>query len=337
MSIETRDRIIWNKDRVVIDLLNAMQSSPTIVIDLRLEGPDANDLGLYDLIYKCAQTCNYSLNNITLVTCNQLEQHPDINIIIKPPLHLLARELNKNYSHTCIKKHTLKHFGRFVGRSSAPRLLLSTYLDKNYSKQTISTYHFNLEDDYHRDEIGLETLMTYYNINDVTDYAKFLASCPRTIDNIEFRYDKSRSITGFDFSTQLHVLEKDRFISKYQEFFVEVVSETFFNGNTFFITEKTIRPMLLKTPFIVQGPTGFLKNLRKLGFKTFSKWWDEGYDEDPPSWSIKEIIKVIDSISKLSQNDIRNMLEDMQPVLKHNYNVLVNLKEEDFECINTLS
>ena len=316
-----------------MDLLHAMRTSESITVDLRREGPDAADVGLYKLIEMCAMETNYSLSNITITTCNQLEYHDKINIDIKPPMHLLSRELNKNYSHDCIKNNNLKHFGRFVGRSNAPRLFLSTYLDKNYNDKTISTYHFNLDDDYHKDEIGLETLITSYNISDVTDCAKFLASCPRTIDNIVFKYQKERSVNGNDFSTQLHELEKDKFISKYRQFFVEIVSETFFNGNTFFITEKIVRPILLKTPFIVQGPVNYLKNLRKLGFKTFHDFWDEGYDEDPVQHSIKEITKVIDAISQEPTDELNWMLYNMKDILDHNYNTLLNLTEKDFEKI----
>jgi len=334
ISVESRDRVIWDKDRVTIDLLCAMRKSESITVDLRMEGPDADDIGLYRLIEACAMETNYSLTNITIATCNQLEYHDKINIDIIPPMHLLSREFNKNYSHECIKNNNLKHFGRFVGRSNAPRLFLSTYLDKYYNDKTISTYHFNLDDDYHKDEIGLEALMTNYNISNITDHAKFLATCPRTIDNIKFKYQKERYTNrGGDFSTQLHELEKDKFISKYQQFFVEIVSETFFNGNTFFITEKIFRPILLKTPFIVQGPVDYLKNLRKLGFKTFHDFWDEGYDADPAQHSIKEITKVIDVISQEPTDELNWMLYNMKDILEHNYNTLQNLSEKDFEKI----
>jgi len=128
--------------------------------------------------------------------------------------------------------------------------------------------------------------------------------------------------------------QHNNFYDSYNNFFVEVVCETFFSGETFFPTEKTWRPIILKTPFIVQGPTGYLKNLRKLGFKTFSEFWDEGYDEDPPNWSYKEIIKVIEDLSSKSNDEIQRMYIAMQDILEHNYNTLLNLTREDFEKLN---
>ena len=121
-------------------------------------------------------------------------------------------------------------------------------------------------------------------------------------------------------------------ISKmYHNFFVEIVVETYFTGSTFFPTEKTWRPILLKTPFIVQGPQDYLSNLKKLGFQTFDKWWDEGYSEDPADHQIVEIQKVIDTIGNWSESKIQKVYNDMKPVLDNNFECMQNLSSADFK------
>ena len=59
---------------------------------------------------------------------------------------------------------------------------------------------------------------------------------------------------------------------------MDIVVETYVSGQSFFPTEKTLRPIIAQTPFIVMGPKGYLANLRRMGFMTFGQWWDESYD-----------------------------------------------------------
>lgn len=329
ITIETRDNVIWNKDKIALQIAKSMSTGDTIDINLNKEGPDCQQIGLYDLLKTSATLFNYSLKNITIHTCNALEKHKEINIIFTPSLHLLCRELNKKYDFNNIeKKFKLKHFGSFVGRSNAPRLLLSTYLHKHHNDKSILTYQYKFNDDYHRTEIGFESLINDFNKKNISDEASFLEKCPRQIFKFDFKFDKNNSI---DFSSELHKQEKGKFIDLYKEFFLEVVSETYYSGNSFFLTEKIFRPILLKTPFIVQGPKFFLKNLSKLGFKTFDKWWDEGYSKDPYNWQPTEIIKVLNTISQFDQKKINQILQEMQPVLIHNQQTLLNLNETDFK------
>ena len=330
--VETRDGIIWNKDIISLEIAKCMSLGNKLKINLKNEGPDCDCLGLYDLIYKCAGLFDYDISKIDLYTCNALEKHDIINIIFTPSLHLLERELEKKYDFMSFKKNLeIKHFGRFIGRSNAPRLWISTYLDNNHADKSILTYHYKFNDEYHRHEIGLEELINNFGKKDISAECRFLQSCPKQIVDIDFKFDKT---SKGDFSSQLHGQENGKFIDVYRQFFVEIISETYFTGNTFFLTEKIFRPILLKTPFIVQGPQGFLRNLKKLGFLTFNKWWDEGYSEDPANWQPTEIIKVIDEISLWDKNKINQTYREMEPILEHNRRVLDNLTENDFEKIN---
>lgn len=327
IQLATTENQIWEVESFVRDLCVAMDKKQNIEIDLLKEGPDAEHIGLYKIIESCAEKYNYNTKNITLRTCNLLEQHSSIQIITENSSHLISRELKKQYDHNQPKTNTLYHFGRFIGRSNGPRLYLSEYLYRKYREKTISTYHYKHNNDYHRDNIGLEELVKHFNIADVSDYAKFLSYAPMTIDDIDYTFEKNNHPQELDFSSRLHQIEKDKFINLYKSFFVEIVSETFYNGNTFFMTEKTFRPILLKTPFIVQGPINYLKHLQRLGFKTFDQWWDEGYNEDPPSWSIHEITKVVDYIASKTPQELDVILDEMSSILEHNYQNLLALQK----------
>jgi hypothetical protein len=63
-----------------------------------------------------------------------------------------------------------------------------------------------------------------------------------------------------------------------------------------------------------------LKEMKKLGYKTFSDWIDESYDELDNLERMDAIIKVLNDIDK-----IENKLEwfkSMEEVLKYNYEIL---------------
>jgi hypothetical protein len=310
---------------MLIDLCKAMSIDDDIVIDLNSEGCDCKDIGLYDLIDQCAKKFDYDISKISIHTNNVLERHEKINIKTSFTWSLMRREAKIHANEPQVKQSTLKHFGRFIGRSNAPRLILSTYLDEHHPEKTLGTFHYNPEDDFHKDFAGLESIINDFQITNIESHARFLASCPRSVSNQNFRFQVG---SPDDHYTQMLAGDRNQFVNLYSSVFVDIVSESFYNGNTFFVTEKTYRPMLCLTPFIIQGPTGFLKNLKNFGFKTFDKWWDEGYDEDPPAWAIKEIIKVIEHLASKSQSELRAMLLDMQDVLAHNRNLIIEMDKK---------
>ncbi len=101
---------------------------------------------------------------------------------------------------------------------------------------------------------------------------------------------------------------------------ISVVSEASFAENTCFISEKSFKPIATMHPFIIYGNKHSLKYLRNLGYKTFSNFFDESYDE-LESWDrLDAIIKLLEDIKKMSPNDRLIWFTSMQEVLKYNFN-----------------
>jgi len=103
-------------------------------------------------------------------------------------------------------------------------------------------------------------------------------------------------------------------------------------GDTFLPTEKIARPLALKNPFIVYGPKHFLRNLRRLGFKTFGNYWSEDYDQCEGAERISLIKSQIDFLADKSIDQLQTMLSDMADVLEYNKQLYQNIK---LESINT--
>ena len=110
--------------------------------------------------------------------------------------------------------------------------------------------------------------------------------------------------------------------------FLWLVTETLFEGSGLsrcYFTEKTYKPMSLFMPFILVGQPHSLYNLRKEGYQTFEKFWDESYDlEVNKVKRIKKIMTVVIELCRKNESDLLKMYEDMRPVLEHNYHQLLN-------------
>jgi len=323
VSVITSDSKVWNIEEVYSKITEAMVTDQDIKIDLNNEGSDISATVLEKYIMYCANIYNYDPKRISIKTANQVQKHNIFFIEKTAPFNLVINARDYAYNYT---KDVKKHFGIFIGRSNGPRLDLASYIYNAFHNESYVTYHYSLSSEYHRNNIGLEEIVTDFNQIDINVPAHFLKQCPIVDSTIE-------PVKHTDQNPAQQLLENDHdtFLTRYCNFLVEIVCETCYNGNTFFPTEKTWRPILLETPFIVQGPQWFLHRLRDLGFQTFSRWWDEGYSEDPANWQNIEIKKVIDSIGKLTVEQLQEMYTEMKPVLAHNKKRFMELTSKDFK------
>ena len=323
IAVISSDKSIWNINDVCSKITEAMVTDQDILIDLKGEGPDINVTVLENYIMYYAGIYNYNPKRISIKTKNQVQKHNVFFIKKTAPLNLVNNA--KKYAHV-YTKDIKKHFGIFIGRSNGPRLDLASYIYDAFHNESSVTYHYSLSSEYHRNNIGLEEIITYFNQIDISVPAHFLKQCPIVDSTIE-------PVVQSDLNPAQQLLENDHdtFLTRYCNFLVEIVCETCYNGNTFFPTEKTWRPILLETPFIVQGPQWYLHRLQDMGFQTFDRWWDEGYSEDPANWQNTEIKKVIDSIGKLTIEQLQEMYTEMKPLLAHNKKRFMELNSKDFE------
>jgi len=105
--------------------------------------------------------------------------------------------------------------------------------------------------------------------------------------------------------------------------FCNIVTETCYRENDItFITEKTEKCFSAGQPFIIVSTPYFLKKLKKLGYKTFSDFWDESYDliEDGDD-RFKVIKSVITKLNSLSIKELEEMYVKMLPILRHNQRI----------------
>ena len=107
-----------------------------------------------------------------------------------------------------------------------------------------------------------------------------------------------------------------------------ISNETFLNQrNIKGYSEKTIKAIYYKSPFIINGCRGLLELLRHDGFQTFNKVWDESYDQMSNIDDRQNaIIKVLKS---LQEKTFRQIYEETIGVVTHNYNHLMSINTEE--------
>lgn len=310
------DGKIWNIENHVVDMVKEIVETKSLTIDLNSEGPCAKELGLYKVLDHVCYQFNHDKKHVTIKTCNQLESHDHYKIIRQTPLYIKSAQTfaQQNIFPDKTFDSNFKHFGMFIGRSNWLRLYLASYLNTNYKNQTQMSFHYDPRNDFHLDHLGVDDLVNFFpQMIEKLRPLDLIAQCPIVNEEVD----------SYPILTPAHFN-----IGKiYHNFFVEIVCETYCQGRTFYPTEKIWRPIIMRTPFIVQGPQDYIENLHKIGFKTFDQWWNESHSQDIYSYQPIAICEIVDRLSRLTVAELEGLYIDMKDVLDHNYNVMMELTD----------
>jgi hypothetical protein len=112
----------------------------------------------------------------------------------------------------------------------------------------------------------------------------------------------------------------------YLKSFCAVVTESHFALPTGIVSEKILNAIKLGRPFVLVAPPKTLEYMHKLGFQSFGRYWDEGYDAelDHEQRMIK-IIAVLDYINSMSLDELKAWYANMKDTLEHNAEVVRQL------------
>jgi hypothetical protein len=115
-----------------------------------------------------------------------------------------------------------------------------------------------------------------------------------------------------------HFVHNRSMISHYHKFNIELVCESYTLGQTFFPTEKTVRPIVATRPWIIYAAPGYIQQLKSMGFGSFDTLWDESYDqlEGPARWSAMKT--VIQQLVDLDSDALNSVLHQAHAIALHN-------------------
>jgi hypothetical protein len=145
------------------------------------------------------------------------------------------------------------------------------------------------------------------------------------VKEIQQYLDQITTPLRIDFNHSEYIQNGSQTLSAVQECmqsFLHVVTETCFWDTKDHLTEKIFKPIVCKQPFVLLGCANNLAYLKRYGFKTFDRWWDESYDQIVnPIERLHAVIKIIKDICTMNTDDLEYMLQGMSHVLEHNYNL----------------
>ena len=111
----------------------------------------------------------------------------------------------------------------------------------------------------------------------------------------------------------------------YQTSLISVVTETNFENNDIFNTEKIFKPMIHRHPFILVGPYKTLEYLKEMGYKTFSDFWDESYDDiEDPTERLLKIVEISKEIQGWDNAKRKQFFYKSMIITNHNYALLTS-------------
>jgi hypothetical protein len=302
----------WNNPHQVQQLLEQTRPGDSVMLDLCSEGPSLHRIGLVDMIAK------YNLNVSITQWSNAIESVPYQRVrcstshFFSMSHHYWIDEIDN-----CVPAEF--RFALFLGRGnpSRNRILYDVYHQhgKNFLLSKMSC------------RSGDPWGVRYVEGN------KLLETTEQWFDNPEqaqnwFDQCPVASIDNHTVQDQFVIPEVSAgqmarsLMQHYPRFNVELVCETYTLGETFFPTEKTIRPMVGNKPFVVYGPANYLNNLKQLGFRTFDDVWDESYDqyEGPQRWF--SMRGLIDQLAQISSTQWTQILQHCAQITQHNRSIV---------------
>jgi hypothetical protein len=171
--------------------------------------------------------------------------------------------------------------------------------DGNVSSPCADKFVYNKEKDFEVLDYNVSTMLYEQRVED----AKSIVTKLQTLkDRYPLKVDDRERFPNTDSSFMDADLKSDVFTAR-KNSLIEVVSETFSDGTILF-GEKTFWPIMEGLPFIQLNSVGSLKHLHKLGYKTFSPYIDESYDDEHHTITrIRKISQELVRLKKMRQNN----------------------------------
>lgn len=255
----------WCNPAQVLDLISQQTKARHLVLDLNTEGPSLHALGIVDAVCEAAGKKNIMPDKIWVDRWHNPVERVPFKRARRPGLsHFFW--LSENYRHEIPDAASDRRvFGLFIGRATVERAVIMHELSQIMPDHVLMSLMRN-----HGAGMQLQ--------GDISNWVAASA------DQIKLRqwFDSIE----IDSITQHEVRDQYRggantnaaLIKHYDRFCIEIVCESYCLGETFFPTEKTVRPLSQGKPMIIFGPRQFLARLRALGFETYRDIWDESYD-----------------------------------------------------------
>ena len=179
-----------------------------------------------------------------------------------------------------------------------------------------------------------ESLYNYLKNNDLLKFGEYsfkfqnVSSFNENIDkNNAWAHAKS-IISNLDFNKKCFL-----------NFVIETINEDYYNFDgkkikEFFSSEKTYKALYSGLPFILIGESNIINTLKSYGIKTFSDYWDEGYDSfSNRNGRFEGACNVLKNICYESDSRLREIYNDTEFIHKHNVELVDSILNNNLKIL----
>jgi hypothetical protein len=313
----------WNSPARFQQQLDQHPPGEPLILDLRSEGPSLSALGITTVVNAWLRTRRQSPDTVYIKSwSNPVEFVPYRRTSCSKISHFffMAKDYWQHTEPTLEQQLQYQQpFGLFIGRLTFSRAAI---LYQAHGHDLFASLMNHVQPAPWKQETGnihgLENLSDWLSLYDQARmFAWYDQRTVTSVDNKSVR-DQFASITA-PAETNASLLQH------YHNFAVEIVCETYTLGDTFFPTEKTIRPIMAAKPVLVYAPRYYLARLRAMGFQTYHSLWDESYDlyEGPNRWRLmQQSMRTLQECGRADQHRILSLAHE---IAQHNRQRLANI------------
>jgi hypothetical protein len=280
-----------------------------VVLDMGAEGASLHRLGIVDHVLQSG------INPLQVTVAhwpNTVESIP----FVRAEKHRASHFFWHHRLHTKIDKFRSSNnnrFGLFVGRRTWSRCRIVYDVFQQYHGSCLSLMGVTSPMPWHdSNQHNADADYEWVDPENQAQFWQWWATPP--VGSLDHHQVGDQYVPGCDTNSDL--------LQFYDQFDLEIVCESYCYGNTFFPTEKTVRPIAAAKAFVTFGPANFLQRLRNLGFRTFGDLWNESYDqlEGLPRWiamqhtlehirSAKLLLTCAEQLAVITQHNQQNLLQ----------------------------
>ena len=266
-------------------------------------------------IYNQKEFIFYNFNEQLLFKGDELVNSQNSNLFVSENLNINHKKNKCLFLNRRLRPHRLFILSLLANDNLLDNNLISfdlEYDDTSYFESYIRDNHYIRIDEYFKSDDIQKKIIDDITLKKVLNGFKIIKKINK----------KSLDVNNFN-SIEGRSLEVDaKYL--YENSYFSLVGETeFFDDWKDYTTEKILKPIQQLHPFVVVGRPHILKDLKSYGFKTFSEFWDESYDdEDNNSNRIKKVYSTIDNLINKSFLEWEDMYIRLKPILIHNKKVL---------------
>jgi hypothetical protein len=285
---------IFKIHRLVAVLSDELDASNLFFTTSSIDGTEAYD--------RFCNRIGYTGKRINILSCHGFERN-------------LKNALKGIYVDTDVEPNTVKE-KLFLCFNKVNREHRTLLLDHMFGLDLVNDGFYSFQ--------GQDNWFDYYNS----------AHCSQKYPNIKKNIDLlplTLNITS-ERTNPVDMIPDD--VKYFKNTYFSIVTETlFFKDKSFgglhyanvedsmFLTEKTFKCFPMKHPFVLLGRTGTLKELRRIGYKTFSPYIDESYDDvDDDMLRFKMVLNEISRLCKFSNQEWEIWSMGIKEIVDYNYN-----------------